>query len=377
VSTVPVPFLDLSRQYHAIKAEVDGAISRVLTRGSFVLGEEVLAFEREFARYCGAAHAIGVNSGTDALTLALKASGVLPGDAVMTAAFTAAPTVCAIVAAQAVPWLVDIDPQTYSLDPDCLRTALRNRRRGVRVSAVVPVHLYGHPAPMGPILDVAREYGLKVVEDAAQAHGSRYDDRPVGAWGDAGCFSFYPTKNLGAQGDAGAVVTNDAELAERVRRLRNYGEKTKYENCSHGVNSRLDELQAAVLLVKLVHLERWIFERRARAALYDDWLAGTDLRLPTEDRRARHSYHLYVVRSKDRDHLRGRLQTLDVGTAIHYPKPVHLQEAYRALGHEPGDLPGAEQAAREVLSLPLYPELAESEARRVAHAIRVISSERG
>jgi dTDP-4-amino-4,6-dideoxygalactose transaminase len=369
VNTLWVPFLDLARQYRSIRPDVNRAVARVLASGWYVLGEEGAGLEREFAAYCGVGHAVGVNSGTDALALALRACGVGPGDAVITAANTAVPTICAIKAARAVPWLVDIDPLTYSLDPDALRDVLKRRPASPRVAAVIPVHLYGHPAPMGPILEIAREFGLRVVEDASQAHGSRYDGRPVGGLGDAGCFSFYPTKNLGACGDAGIVVTDAAEVANRLRMLRNYGEVSKYENVTVGVNSRLDELQSAILRVKLTHLDRWVVARRRWAEVYDERLGETGLCLPIELPRARHSYHLYVVRSSDREGLRCRLRERGVATAIHYPRPVHFQEAYRDLGYGPGDLPGAEQAAREVLSLPLYPELTEDEVSLVSAAV--------
>jgi dTDP-4-amino-4,6-dideoxygalactose transaminase len=370
VSTGPVAFLDLGRQYRSIQAEVDGAVARVLRSGWYVLGAEVAAFERALAAWCGVGHAVGVNSGTDALTLALRACGVGPGDGVVTAANTAVPTVCAIVAAGAVPLLADVDPSTYCLDPDALRAVLKAGRPGVRVRAVVPVHLYGQAAPMGPIREVARAFDLKVVEDAAQAHGTRYDGRHAGTLGDAGCFSFYPTKNLGACGDAGAVVTDDADLAGRVRMLRNYGEESKYRNRTRGGNSRLDELQAAILRAKLPHLDAWVAARRALARLYDDRLGATGLGLPSESPGTHHSYHLYVVRSRDREGLRRALEQRGIGTAVHYPRPIHFQDAYRDLGYGPGDLPGAEQAAREVLSLPLYPELADDEAHRVAAAVR-------
>ena len=369
MNTARVPFLDLARQYRSIKGEIDEAVARVLGSGWYVLGEEVAAFEREFAGYCGVGHAVGVNSGTDALTLALRACGVLPGEAVITAANTAVPTVCAIVAAQAVPRLVDVDPRTYNIDPEALRAALRGRRPGPRISAVVPVHLYGHPAPMGPILEIAREFGLKVVEDASQALGARHEGRRVGGLGDLGCFSFYPTKNLGACGDGGAVVTNDAGLAGRLRMLRNYGEESKYQNRTHGVNSRLDELQAAVLRAKLPHVERWVDARRALARLYSERLGETSLGLPTESPGARHAYHLYVVRTVDRERMRRRLLENGIETAVHYPCPVHFQEAYRDLGYRPGDLRVAEEVAREVVSLPLYPELSMDEARLVASTV--------
>ena len=362
-------FLDLARQYRAVKADVDAAVGRVLARGSYVLGEECAGFEREFAAYCGAAVAVGVNSGTDALTLGLRACGVGTGDVVLTAAFTAAPTVCAIVAAGAVPRLVDVDPVTLGIDPEALRAELKSRDGG-RAKAVVPVHLYGHPAAMGPILELAREHGLKVVEDAAQGHGALYEGKSVGTLGDVGCFSFYPTKNLGACGDAGAVVTDDPEIAARVVSLRNYGEESKYRNRIRGVNSRLDEIQAAILRAKLPYLDGWTAARRALARFYDGELAAAGLTPPFEAEKARHCYHLYVLQRPDRDQLRARLAARGVATAVHYPLPIHFQEAYRDLGRDPGGFPVAERAAREVVSLPLYPELTENEARLVADLVR-------
>jgi dTDP-4-amino-4,6-dideoxygalactose transaminase len=364
-----IPFFDLSRQYRDLREEIDRAVSRTLESGWYILGHEVAAFEGDFAAYCGARHAVGVGSGTEALHLALVACGVRPGEGVITAPNTAVPTVCAIVAAGARPVLVDVDPRTLTLDPERLKNHLKAQPPPRRAKAVIPVHLYGHPSDMRPILEVAREYGLKVIEDAAQAHGARYDGRKVGCLGDAGCFSFYPTKNLGAYGDAGMVVTDDDGLAERVRMLRNYGEEAKYRNRIRGVNSRLDELQAAILRVKLAHLEGWVAARRARARLYNELLGQTDLVLPFEAPPATHCYHLYVVRSPHRDELRQHLHESGIGTSIHYPTAVHDQAAYRYLGYSAGDLPHAERSTREVLSLPLFPELSEEAVRDVCSCI--------
>jgi dTDP-4-amino-4,6-dideoxygalactose transaminase len=369
VTATRVPFLDLKRHYRRYREEIDRAVFRVLEGGRYILGEELAAFEREFADACGVRHAVGVGSGTDALHLALRACGVGPGDAVITVPHTAIPTVCAIVAAGAKPVFIDIDPRTYTLDPERLRVHLQAQPASSRAKAIIPVHLYGHPADLGPILQLAGEHGLKVIEDAAQAHGSAYAGRKVGSLGDAGCFSFYPTKNLGAYGDAGMVVTDSDEVARRVRMLRNYGEDAKDRNRLRGFNSRLDELQAAILRAKLKHLEAWVAARRGLARLYGEWLAQTPLVLPTEVPPAKHSYHLYVVRSADRDRLRRHLRENGVSTGIHYPMPVHHQEAYRDLGYSTGDFPHAEEAAREVLSLPLYPELAEEEVRYVCSVI--------
>jgi dTDP-4-amino-4,6-dideoxygalactose transaminase len=364
-----IPFFDLARQYRQIQPEIDQAVARTLASGWYILGEEGAAFEREFAAACGVRHAVGVGSGTEALHLALLASGVRPGDEVITVPHTAVPTVCAIEFANARPVFVDIDPRTFTMDPEKLRAYLRGHRAPLRAKVVLPVHLYGHPADMRPILDVAREYGLKVVEDVAQAHAAEYDGRPLGGLGDAGCFSFYPTKNLGAYGDAGMVVSDSAEVADRVRMLRNYGEERKYQNQMRGFNSRLDELQAAILRVKLKHLGPWVAARRDRARLYNELLGPAPLVLPVEAPTARHSYHLYVVRHRDRGRLQEHLREKGIGTSIHYPMPVHFQKAYSDLGYAPGDFPEAERACREILSLPLYPELTEEEVRAVCAAV--------
>ena len=365
-----VPFINLAKQYSSIKDEIDEAIGRVLERGWFVLGAEVEAFEREFSAYCGVKYAIGTGSGTEALHLALLALGIEPGDEVITVANISAPTVAAICFAGAKPAFVDIDPETFNLDPDRLESYLRQRKAKGRVRAVIPVHLYGQAADMDPILETAAKYGLSVIEDACQAHGSEYQGKKAGNLGDAACFSFYPTKNLGAYGDGGIVVTNSGETAEKLRMLRNYGEKSKYYNVIRGFNSRLDEIQAAVLRVKLKHLYTWNGRRRRIASMYSDLLAGTLLKLPVEKSRARHIYHLYVVRSDHREELKHHLEISGIGTSIHYPLPLHLQPAYHDLGYRKGDFPETEQAALEVLSLPMYPELETEEIEYICRAIR-------
>jgi len=370
---VDIPFLDLGRQYRRIRGEVSAAIGDVLERGRYILGDELAAFEREFAAYCEARHAVGVGSGTDAIHLALRACGVRPGEHVITAPNTATPTVCAIVQAGALPVFLDIDPMTYTLDPARLRAYLAGQARPFRAKAVVPVHLYGHPAHLKEILTIAAEYDVKVIEDAAQAHGAAYEGRRIGGMADASCWSFYPTKNLGAYGDAGMVVTDDPEVARQLRMLRNYGEEGKYDNRVEGVNSRLDEIQAAVLRVKLRHLDEWVAARRRLAAQYDTLLAGTSLTLPIEIESARHCYHLYVIRSNHRDALRRHLHEQGIGTAIHYPTPVHRQPAYCHLEYVEGDFPCAESACRQVLSLPLHPELRGDELSQVAAAVRTFS----
>lgn len=359
-----IPPFDLKRQYESIQDEVDRAVARVLDKGYFILGEEVAAFEREFASYCGVAHAVGVGSGTEALHLALAACGVGPGDEVITVSHTAVATVAAIELAGARPVLVDIDPACYTIDPALAASAVTPRTR-----AIVPVHLYGCPADLTPIIDVARQHGLFVVEDCAQAHGALYRGKRVGSWGHMATFSFYPTKNLGAYGDGGAIVTDDASLAERARLLRQYGWQERYVSAIKGLNSRLDELQAAVLRVKLRHLEAWNGQRRHLAGLYGERLAGSGVTLPCEPQDGTHVYHLYVVQHSRRDELQAFLREQGIGTLIHYPAPVHLQPAYRDLGCEAGSLPVTEAVAGEVLSLPMYPELREDEATTVAAAV--------
>ena len=368
-----VPFLDLTRQHRRVQDEIGAAITRTLESGRYVLGEEVAAFEREFAGYCGARLAVGVGSGTDALHLALRAAGVQAGDRVITAPNIAVPTVCAIVAAGAVPVFVDVDPRTCTLDPEQLRAHLEASPPARRPRAVIPVHLYGHPAALDEIARICAEHDLTLIEDAAQAHGAEYAGRRIGAHGAFSCWSFYPTKNLGAHGDAGMVVTDDAQGAERVRMLRNYGEEAKYRNRVPGVNSRLDELQAAMLRVKLRHLDEWVSARRRLASLYDQLLVDAPVTRPVEVGRARHGYHLYVIRSPRRDALQQHLRERGIGTSIHYPVPAHRQPAYHHLGYTEGQFPCAERACREVLSLPLYPELTEGELRYVATAVNTFN----
>ncbi len=371
-----IPFLDLARHYRACQSEIDAAVARVLERGWFVLGPEVAAFERAFADWHGVAHAVGVNSGTDAIELALRACGVGPGQVVVTTPLTAVPTVCAIVAAGATPAFVDIDPKTFQLDPDQLRHMVRFRPGVRRPSAVVPVHLYGHPVDLDGVLDVASEFELTVVEDVAQATGATWRGRKVGTFGRAAAFSFYPTKNLGAFGDGGLVLTDEEPVADRLRQLRNYGETSKYMNRSQGRNTRLDELQAAILLAKLPGLYAANARRRELARRYRERLAGLPLALPVEAPGAGHVYHLFVVRvdGSGRDDLRSRLESDGIGTSVHYPMPVHLQEAYRPLGFAAGQFPHAERACREILSLPLYPELRDHEVDRVAASITELLS---
>jgi dTDP-3-amino-3,6-dideoxy-alpha-D-glucopyranose transaminase len=359
---VTVAFLDLSRNVAALRPEIDRAFGAVLDSGRFVLGDAVDAFESAFADYCGARFAVGVGSGTDAISIALRAVGVEAGDEVVTAANTCVPTVAGIEAAGARAVLVDADPETYTLDPGRLKAAVSERTR-----AIVPVHLYGQCADMDAILAVARARGLKVVEDAAHGHGAEYGGRRAGALADAAAFSFYPTKNLGALGDGGAVVTNDLEVAERARLLRNHGDAGSRESIARGANSRLDALQAAVLRAKLARLEGWLERRREIAAGYRDAMRGLPLALPVEASGRRHAYHLFVVRVGERDRFRSLLDRDGVETLVHYPLPVHRHPAYRDLAH--GDLGTSERLADEVVSLPLYAELRDEEAAAVAAAV--------
>jgi len=359
-----ISFLDLGAAYQELKQEIDMAIDAVLSSGRYILGPEVEAFESEWASYCGANHAIGVANGLDALTLALRAVGVGPGDEVIVPSHTYIATWLAVTAVRGRPVPVEPDPRTFNIDPDRIAAAITPATK-----AIMPVHLYGHPADLDPILDVAKAHGLKVVEDAAQAHGARYKGRRLGAHGDAICWSFYPGKNLGALGDGGAVTTDDAEIADRIHVLRNYGSREKYVNEMTGVNSRLDPIQAAVLRVKLGCLDEWNARRRTVAAAYSRELGGLDFALPAVAEWAEPVWHLYVIRSADRDHLQERLAESGVGTLIHYPIPPHQQRAYRDAGYAGAGLPLAEQLAGEVLSLPIGPQLAGTDVDLVIEAL--------
>lgn len=359
-----IPAIDLNRQTQAIRAELDDAIARVLTKGSFILGDEVAAFEDEFAKYCGVAHAVGVASGTDALQIALLACGIGAGDEVIAPSHTAVATIAAIEMTGAKPVLVDIEVTRFGLDPAAVTAAITDQTR-----CIIPVHLYGCPADLNPILKIARAKKIFVLEDCSQAHGASYRGRKVGGWGDIAAFSFYPTKNLGALGDGGAVVTNDLQLAEKVRLLRQYGWKERYVSHVKGMNSRLDELQAAILRVKLRHLDKWNVRRCEVAALYLELLSGTDLVLPSLPEDSQHVFHQFAVRHPRRDELQAHLRAHGIHTLIHYPVPVHLQPAYANLNPMDGTLSKSERAAHEVLSLPMFPELTEEEARRVSQGI--------
>ncbi len=360
-----VPYLDLGAQYRALKPEIDAAVLDVLGTTQFILGPEVSAFEREFAAACHTTECVAANSGTSALHLALLACGVGPGDEVITVPFTFVATVAAIEYAGAMPVLVDVEPEHLTMDPARIEAAITPRTR-----AIMPVHLFGHPADMAPILAIADRHGLKVIEDAAQSHLADYQGRRCGSMGATGCFSFYPGKNLGAYGEGGALVTADASVARSARLLRAWGEETRYEHLLKGFNYRMDGIQGAILRVKLRHLEAWTEARRARAAEYAAALAGTPARTPTERPGDRHVYHVYAVRVPERDRWRERLGAAGIQTGVHYPIPVHLQPAYRDLGYSTGAFPVAERAADEVLSLPIYPELTPAQVSQVAAVFR-------
>ena len=359
-----MPFVDLKSEYSAIRAEVNESINLVLTSGSFILGQQLERFESEFADYIQTKHVVGVNSGSDALLLALWALGIGPGDEVITVAQTFISTVDAITRNAAKPVLVDIDPDTYCIDTGQIESHIT-----AKTKAIIPVHLYGHPADMGTILDLAKKHNLYVIEDAAQAHGAEYKRKKVGALGHIGCFSFYPAKNLGAYGDAGAVVTNDDHIAEKLRMLRDYGRTGKYSHDFVGINSRMDEIQAAVLSVKLKYLDRWNDKRRKIADLYRKLLAGLDLTVPTEKPYAKHVYHQFVLRSDNRDALIDRLAQKEIPAQIHYPIPVHKQKAY-AHSFTGLSLPVTERVCSQQFSIPVHPWLTDEQVELIAAALR-------
>jgi len=369
-----IPQSNPKANYLAHQTEIDAALATTLASGWYILGEQVKQFERAFADYLGLAHAAGVASGTDALHLAVRACGLGAGDAIVTVSNTAVATVAAIELAGATPVLVDVDPKTFTLDPQRLEDALKTPLpTGQRIRAVIPVHLYGHPAELPAIMAIARRYELLVIEDCAQAHGARWAGKQVATWGDIAAFSFYPTKNLGALGDGGAVATNRPELAERLKLLREYGWRERYISDIPGLNSRLDELQAALLNVKLRYLDEENARRRAIARYYDKHLRDTGLMLPVTRPEAEPVYHQYVVRSPRRDAVRAQLKERGIGTLIHYPTPIHQQPAYagRAL-LGPGGLPHTEQASHEIFSLPMFPELTEAELESVVKEVRAV-----
>jgi dTDP-4-amino-4,6-dideoxygalactose transaminase len=359
-----VPFVDLKAQHESLAGEMQQAMSAVLKRGDFILGEEVSLFEEEFAVHCGVKHAIGVDSGTSALELALRAYGIGPGDEVITAANTFIATALAISYTGARPVFVDATPETLTIDVSRIEETITEKTK-----AIIPVHLYGHPADMDPIMEIARRYGLVVIEDACQAHGATYEGKRVGAIGHAAAFSFYPTKNLGACGDGGMVVTDSEQIAASLQMLRNYGQCEKYHHVLEGYNHRLDTLQAAVLRVKLRHLDEWNAARRRCARLYGELLAHSPVVLPATANGSEPVYHLYVIRAADRDGLRAYLHDQAIATGIHYPIPIHLQPAYCHLGCERGSFPISEEYSEQILSLPMYAELGADSIESVTKAI--------
>src|SRR4051794_38794722 len=370
IQPAPIPQTDPRAAYLAQKTEIDAAIMQVLESGQYILGRAVEQFEREFAANLGLAHGIGCASGTDALELALRACGIGEGHLVFTVSHTAVASVAAIERAGAKPVLVDIEPGGFAMDPAALDAALRDAPPG-RPAAILPVHLYGEPADLAAILELARAYGLRVIEDCAQSHGALYRGRLTGSFGDIACFSFYPTKNLGALGDAGITATDDPDLATALREIREYGWRERYVSAIAGINTRLDPIQAAILGVKLPRLAADNRRRQAIAARYDDGLGGLPLALPARRPDATHVYHQYVVRSPARDPLREHLRAAAIGTGIHYPAPVHLQPAYRGrLAEYPAGLPETTRVAGEILSLPIYPQLTDDAVNRVIAEIR-------
>jgi dTDP-4-amino-4,6-dideoxygalactose transaminase len=370
MTLVPIPQTDPRAGYLERKEAIDAAIARVLASGQYILGSEVEAFEAEFAAWLGVGHAVGVGSGTDALELALRACGIGPGDLVFTVSHTAVATVAAIERAGAVPVLVDIEPGGFTMDPGALEAALQRSPKG-RPAAILPVHLYGEAADLGPIINLARRHGMRVIEDCAQSHGAVYRGRATGSIGDIACFSFYPTKNLGALGDAGMTATDDTDLAVALREIREYGWRDRYVSARIGINTRLDPLQAGVLRARLPHLADDNARRQAIADRYDGGLAGLPLDPPRRRGECTHVFHQYVVRTPKRDRLREHLRAARIGTGVHYPVPVHLQPAYEGrLAEFPAGLPQTSRAMHEILSLPIYPQLGLDAADRVVGETR-------
>jgi dTDP-4-amino-4,6-dideoxygalactose transaminase len=366
LSVKPVPQLDLAAQFASIAPEIRAAIEKVLATQQFVLGSEVAELENEVAHLCGVAHGIGVASGTDALILSLRACGIGAGDEVLLPTFTFVATGSAVNALGARPVFVDVRPDTFNLDPAELQ-----RRVTPRTRAIIVVHLYGLPADMEPILEFAKHRRLRIIEDNAQAIGAAYEGQRTGSFGDLACISFYPTKNLGAYGDGGMIVTNSAEMDTRLRGLRNHGQSAKYVSSESGWNSRLDEIQAAILRVKLKHLQEWQRARQAHAAMYNRLLEGLpEVKSPLVPKGQEHVYHQYTIRTSKRDPLKQFLNDRKIGSTVYYPVPLHLQPLYTSLGHKTGDFPSAEIAAKEVLSLPMYPELMGDQIARVADTIK-------
>jgi dTDP-4-amino-4,6-dideoxygalactose transaminase len=360
-----VPYFDLPAQLRGIRKELDAAIARTIDNCSFCLGPDVAQFEKDFAKFCGVEHAVGFNSGTSALHVALLLAGVGPGDEVVTTPFTFIATSWAISYVGAKPVYVDIDDATCNIDAKLVERVMTPRTK-----AILPVHLYGQPCDLDPLLDIGRKHKVPLIEDACQAHGAKYKSKSVGTLGVSACFSFYPGKNLGACGEGGALVTNDGQSAARAKSLREHGSTQRYYHDEIGFNYRMEGLQGAVLGVKLPHLAKWTERRRAIAKIYGELLSETPLQLPREAAFAESVWHVYAVRHPRRDELKKHLEANGVGSAVHYPIPLHLQKAYASLGHKPGDFPVAEKAAREVLSLPIYPELTDKQVQRVTDVVK-------
>ena len=379
-----IPFLDLKPQYKEIKGQINAILEKTMLRGDFILGEEERVFEEDFAQYIGVKYAVGVNSGTDALFLGLLSLGISPGDEVIVPAFTYIATALAVSFTGAKPVFVDIDKDTYNIDPDKIKDVITKKTK-----AIIPVHLYGQTADMKPILDIAKRYNLKVVEDAAQAHGAiykyqvssipacpagrKYQEKKAGSMGDIGCFSFYPTKNLGAFGDGGMVVTDDSKVHKKLLMLRDYGRKSRYEHIILGYNSRLDTIQAAILRIKLKYLDRWNTLRQRNARMYADRLKDIKgIIVPYEADYGKHVYHIYAIMVRNRDKVIKKLRKKGVGVLIHYPIPLHLQEVYKGLGYSRGDFPVTEKVAQEIISLPMYPHLKETQIRFITSVLKEI-----
>lgn len=366
-----IPFVDLKAQLSGIRVEINDAIARVLDSCQFILGSEVEAFEEEFADYCRTGYAVGVNSGTSALHLALLSAGVKPGDEIITTPHTFVATVAAICYAGAKPVLVDIDPKTMNIDVSRIESVI-----SPKTTVILPVHLYGQPADMDPIMEIAKRHGLIVIEDAAQAHGAEYKGKRVGSIGDLGCFSFYPGKNLGAYGEGGMVTTNNKTYAQKTRMLRDWGTKKRYQHELKGFNYRMEAIQGAILRVKLHYLDQWTDIRISHAKKYGQLLAEADLKIPYVREDVRHVYHVYTIRVHHREMIQQLLLDNKIQTGIHYPIPVHLQKGYKDLGYENNDFPHAEQAANEVLSLPMYAELSHEQIENVASQLIAICSKK-
>lgn len=360
-----VPLLDLKRQYATIKDEIDNAVHKVLEKTQFILGEDVKNFEADIAEYCGSRHAVGVASGTDALLLALRACGVGPGDEVLIPDFTFFATAGVVSRLGATPVFIDIDPDTYNMDPNLIEKRITKKSK-----AIIPVHLFGQCADMDPLLEICKKHEIRVVEDAAQAIGAEYKGRKAGTIGDLGCFSFFPSKNLGGAGDGGMVITDDQHLAETVRKLRVHGATQKYFHPMVGYNSRLDTLQAAILNVKLRYLDQWSDKRKEKASFYDNSFQNLDIDTPKVESFNRHIYNQYTIAVKRRDELKEHLSKNQISSSIYYPLPLHLQECYQDLGHKEGDFPISEQRSKEVISLPVFPEITHEEQEFVVKTIK-------